>query len=214
YVYRNGWYNITGNFFTLTSDSLNEPSFSRYFPNSLNYGYLGFTIGHEMFHAFDSDNYKLILEGDNKNKFSVTQMSIDNYEEKSDCFVKQYGMEKESITNMNIDGLETLTENIADNGGIKIAHRAYMKWLQNNGNKDIEVPGFEKFTNEQLFFISVGRSYCEYQSKDNLENQIKRSKYAPGEIRTNVALSNYKPFSNAFNCQVNSKMNPEYKCEL
>uniref|UniRef100_A0A0K0FNG7 Phosphate-regulating neutral endopeptidase (inferred by orthology to a human protein) n=1 Tax=Strongyloides venezuelensis TaxID=75913 RepID=A0A0K0FNG7_STRVS len=214
YVYRNGWYNITSNFFTVSSDSLNEPSFSRYFPNSLNYGYLGFTLGHEMFHAFDSRNFNRILEGDNINEFNVTQMSMENYKEKSDCFVKQYSMQKESVTNLNINGLETLSENIADNGGIKIVHRAYMKWLQSNGGKDLVVPGFENFTNEQLFFISLGRSYCEYQSKDKLENQIKRSNYAPGEIRTNVALSNYKPFSNAFKCKLNSKMNPKGKCEL
>uniref|UniRef100_A0A0N5B2Z8 Peptidase_M13 domain-containing protein n=1 Tax=Strongyloides papillosus TaxID=174720 RepID=A0A0N5B2Z8_STREA len=214
YVYSNAWYNFQKNFFTINSDNLNEISFSAYYPMSLNYGYLGITIGHEISHGFDDEEYNRTLEGDNKNEFNVTQMSIKNFEEKSKCFVKQYGMQKESITNKNINGAQTLTENIVDNSGLKLAHRAYMKWFQSNGRKDKGVPGFEKFTNEQLFFIGAGRSFCEYKSKAHLEKQISTSKYTPAEIRTNVALSNYKPFSDAFNCPINSKMNPEDKCEL
>uniref|UniRef100_A0A0N5BM26 Peptidase_M13 domain-containing protein n=1 Tax=Strongyloides papillosus TaxID=174720 RepID=A0A0N5BM26_STREA len=214
YVNGNAGYGHIENFFLLNSDILNEPSFSVYYPMSLNYGGIGYTIGHEMLHAFDSDNYKIIFEGDNKNKFNVTQMSIKNFEEKSACFAKQYGLQKESITNKSINGLNTLGENIADNGGIKIAHRAYMKWLQSNGGKDKGVPGFEKFTNEQLFFISAGRSYCEYKSKVYLEKQIDKGRHSPAEIRTNVVLSNYKPFADAFECKLNSIMNPEDKCEL
>uniref|UniRef100_A0A0N5B6V8 Peptidase_M13 domain-containing protein n=1 Tax=Strongyloides papillosus TaxID=174720 RepID=A0A0N5B6V8_STREA len=213
-VYPNAYYYSKENSFSINADSLNEPSFSLYYPMSLNYGYVGATIGHEITHAFDNENYNRTLKGDNKNEFNVTQMSVKNWEEKIKCFVEQYGMQKESITNIKINGILTLSENIADNGGLKLAHRAYMKWLQNNGGEDIEVPGFEKFTNEQLLFISFGRKFCEYSSKDRLEEQIKTDEHTPSEIRTNVALSNYKPFSDAFNCPVNSKMNPEDKCEL
>uniref|UniRef100_A0A0N5B6W2 Peptidase_M13 domain-containing protein n=1 Tax=Strongyloides papillosus TaxID=174720 RepID=A0A0N5B6W2_STREA len=213
-VYNNAAYYYEKNYFSINADSLNEPSFSLYYPMSLNYGYLGFTIGHEISHAFDNQEYNRTLEGDNINKFNVTQISVKNLEEKIKCFVEQYGMQKESITNININGILTLTENIVDNSGLKLAHRAYMKWLQSNGGKDIEVPGFEKFTNEQLFFIGYGRNFCGYRSKDRLEEQIDTDEHTPSEIRTNAALSNYKPFSNAFNCPVNSKMNPEDKCEL
>uniref|UniRef100_A0A0K0FNH2 Phosphate-regulating neutral endopeptidase (inferred by orthology to a human protein) n=1 Tax=Strongyloides venezuelensis TaxID=75913 RepID=A0A0K0FNH2_STRVS len=214
YVYSNVFYDATGNFFTISSDTLNEPSFSKDFPNSLNYGYFGYTVANEMLHAFESDNYKSILEGGSKSKFTSSKMSMKNFEEKSDCFVKQYGIQKESITNKNVNGLETLSENIADNGVIKIVHRAYMKWLQSNGGKDLVVPGFENFTNEQLFFISLGRSQCVYTTKNYLGTVIDRSKHIPALIRTNMALSNYKPFSNAFKCELNSKMNPEDKCKL
>uniref|UniRef100_A0A0K0EW51 Phosphate-regulating neutral endopeptidase (inferred by orthology to a human protein) n=1 Tax=Strongyloides venezuelensis TaxID=75913 RepID=A0A0K0EW51_STRVS len=209
YVYANAQYNMIKNSFSINLDCLNEPSFSVYYPMSLNYGYLGFTIGHEITHAFDNERYNLTINSDNKNKFNVTQMSVKNLEEKVKCFVEQYGMQKESVTNININGILTLNENIADNGGLKLTHRAYMKWLQSNGGKDLRVPGFEKFTNEQLFFISYGRTFCEYKSENMLENQIKTGKHTPAEIRTNVALSNYKPFSDAFNCPVYSKMNPK-----
>uniref|UniRef100_A0A0N5C275 Peptidase_M13 domain-containing protein n=1 Tax=Strongyloides papillosus TaxID=174720 RepID=A0A0N5C275_STREA len=214
YVYSNGLYNFDENYFFISSDYLNEPSFSRNYPMSFNYGGIGYTIAHEISHAFDSTNYKSMVKGGNKNKFNVTKKSIRSFNEKSDCFIKQYDKQKESITNKNIDGVITLDENIADNGGVKIAHRAYMKYLQSIAGKDLVVPGFEDFTNEQLFFINVGKKNCQYSSKDILEKQIKNSEHPPGEIRVNVALSNYKPFSSAFKCKLNSKMNPESKCEL
>uniref|UniRef100_A0A0K0FNH0 Peptidase_M13 domain-containing protein n=1 Tax=Strongyloides venezuelensis TaxID=75913 RepID=A0A0K0FNH0_STRVS len=179
---------IAGGNFTKLRSFINEPSFSRNFPNSLNYSSLGAIIAHVMLHAFDSNHYNRTLEGDNRNKFNLTQMSVKNFEEKSKCFIKHYGMQKERITNKN--GLETLSENIADNDGLKIAHRAYKKWLKSNGSKDIGVLGFEKFTKEQLFFISSDRSYCEFRSKKNLEKEINQSTYIPVEIRTNIALSN------------------------
>uniref|UniRef100_A0A0K0FNH1 Phosphate-regulating neutral endopeptidase (inferred by orthology to a human protein) n=1 Tax=Strongyloides venezuelensis TaxID=75913 RepID=A0A0K0FNH1_STRVS len=214
YVNGNAWYNTDENYFSINSDYLNEPSFSAYYPMSLNYGFLGYTIAHEILHAFDNKNYKYMPIGSNYFTKNATQFSIENYEEKSDCFVKQYDMQKESITNKNINGSLTLSENIPDNGGLKIAHRAYMKYLQNIDGKDLVVPGFENFTNEQLFFISAGRSECTYMDKSELENLIERDPHTPAEIRTNMALSNYKPFSNAFQCELNSKMNPENKCEL
>uniref|UniRef100_A0A0N5BEM9 Peptidase_M13 domain-containing protein n=1 Tax=Strongyloides papillosus TaxID=174720 RepID=A0A0N5BEM9_STREA len=214
YVYGNAWYNPEENYFSINSDYLNEPSFSAYYPMSLNYGNLGYTIAHEILHAFDNNNYKYMPIGGNYFRKNATQFSIENYEKKSDCFVKQYGMQKETMTNKSVNGSLTLSENIPDNGGLKIAHRAYMKYLQSIDGKDLVLDGFEKFTHEQLFFISVGRSECRYMEKKELEELIENDPHTPAEIRTNVVLSNYKPFSKAFKCELNSKMNPENKCEL
>uniref|UniRef100_A0A0K0G680 Peptidase_M13 domain-containing protein n=1 Tax=Strongyloides venezuelensis TaxID=75913 RepID=A0A0K0G680_STRVS len=69
------------------------------------------------------------------------------------------------------------------------------------------------FTSEQLFFISIGRIFFEHKRKEHLEKQI-NDYHTPAEIHTNLALSNYKPFSNAFNCKLHSKINPEHKYEV
>uniref|UniRef100_A0A0N5B8Y6 Peptidase_M13 domain-containing protein n=1 Tax=Strongyloides papillosus TaxID=174720 RepID=A0A0N5B8Y6_STREA len=201
------------NKFSISASALKEHWFSRYFPHALNYGGIGFAIAHKILNAFDSNHYKYIYGIEGSGKLIVTPESIKNVDKKIDCFIKQYNMQKESITNKNVSGILTLAENIADNGGLKIAHRAYMKYLQSIGGKEPKVPGFEDFTSEQLFFISFGRTFCEDSSKSYIEEQLK-SVRAPSEIRINVALSNYKPFSNAFKCELNSKMNPEDKCEL
>lgn len=49
---------------------------------------------------------------------------------------------------------------------------------------------------------------------DNYLNTIAKSKYAPARYRVNGAVSNLKEFAEAFNCPVDSKMNPENKCSL
>uniref|UniRef100_A0A0N5C7V8 Peptidase_M13 domain-containing protein n=1 Tax=Strongyloides papillosus TaxID=174720 RepID=A0A0N5C7V8_STREA len=213
FAHKNAFYQRFYNKFGISASALKEHWFSRYFPHALNYGGVGFVITHEISHAFDDRNYKLIYDADEKGRLIVTPESIKNFEKKVECFVKQYDVQKENTTNKNVNGLLTLTENIADNSGLKIAHRAYMKYLQSIGGEEPKVPGFENFTSEQLFFISVGRTFCEHKSKFYKEQEMK-DPHTPPEIRINVALSNYKPFSSAFKCGTNSKMNPEGKCEL
>uniref|UniRef100_A0A0N5C7W0 Peptidase_M13 domain-containing protein n=1 Tax=Strongyloides papillosus TaxID=174720 RepID=A0A0N5C7W0_STREA len=235
YVKSNAWYDHLKNTFNINLDTLNEPLFIVHFLNSHNYGFFGYTIASQMMHDFD--NYKrtvvppyprflsgtnlprirgdnCILESDNKNKLNVTLWSIKNFEEKSKCFVEQYDMEKESRTNKSINISKTLARTIAYNGGLKIAHTVYMKYLQSFGGEESKYPGFENFNCEQLFFIAAGRRSCEYISEDILKEVIDKEEIVPQEIATNVALSNYKPFYDAFKCPVNSKMNLEDKCEL
>lgn len=54
-----------------------------------------------------------------------------------------------------IDGELTLGENIADNGGLREAYYAYKLYELNYG-QEMNLPGLEHFTHEQLLFISFG----------------------------------------------------------
>uniref|UniRef100_A0A0N5BEM6 Peptidase_M13 domain-containing protein n=1 Tax=Strongyloides papillosus TaxID=174720 RepID=A0A0N5BEM6_STREA len=214
YVHSNAMYHPMYNKFMVNSEALKEPSFSRYFLSSLNYGFIGFTIAHEILHAFDNNNYH--------HHFIIPDVPIpivsdelkEKFNEQSNCFIKQYDKQRESKATKNVDGKKTLSENIADNSGLKIVHRAYMKYLQSIGGEEPKVPGFENFTSEQLFFIIVGRNFCEHKSDEYFDESVTDKVHTPSEIRTNVALSNYEPFSSAFKCKLNSNMNPEHKCDL
>ncbi len=56
-----------------------------------------------------------------------------------------------------INGNRTLAENIADNGGVKVALHAYQSWLENHGsNETINVPG-GNFTENQIFFLAFAQ---------------------------------------------------------
>lgn len=47
-------------------------------------------------------------------------------------------------------------ENIADNGGVKQAFRAYLHWVQRNGVEGETLPGLNH-THTQLFFLNFAQ---------------------------------------------------------
>ena len=57
---------------------------------------------------------------------------------------------------INLNGINTQGENIADNGGIKEAYLGYKNWVQDNDIVEPKLPGHE-YTPEQLFWISWGQ---------------------------------------------------------
>ena len=56
---------------------------------------------------------------------------------------------------MQLKGKQTLGENIADNGGLKSAYNAYIKWVAENGEEPM-LPGIN-MTHRQLFFLRFGQ---------------------------------------------------------
>lgn len=59
---------------------------------------------------------------------------------------------------VQIKGKQTLGENIADNGGLKSAFRAYEHWVEKNGDEPL-LPGLN-FTHQQLFFLAFAQVKC------------------------------------------------------
>ena len=57
-----------------------------------------------------------------------------------------------------VNGLTTLGENIADNGGVKTAYYAYQSWLKANDYHESRaaLPGLN-MTAEQLFFVAFAQ---------------------------------------------------------
>ena len=52
----------------------------------------------------------------------------DKYVKKAQCIIAQYGNYTIPNLNMKLNGINTQGENIADNGGIKEAYRAYSEY--------------------------------------------------------------------------------------
>uniref|UniRef100_A0A0K0FQF2 Phage protein n=1 Tax=Strongyloides venezuelensis TaxID=75913 RepID=A0A0K0FQF2_STRVS len=92
-------------------------------------------------------------------------MLIENYNVKSDYFVKPYGLHKESITDIN--GFKKLSENITNIVGLEIGRRAYMKNLESIGGEDIIFDGYYEFTDEQFFLLMIVDSIVNIQLKAN-----------------------------------------------
>ena len=60
-----------------------------------------------------------------------------------------------SLNTVQLKGLQTLGENIADNGGLKSAFHAYEDWVSEHGEEPL-LPGLN-MTHQQLFFLAFGQ---------------------------------------------------------
>ena len=57
-------------------------------------------------------------------------MTVSRYVHKAQCMVGQYSQYTyPHLDNITVNGVNTLGENIADNGGIMTSYRAYGEWL-------------------------------------------------------------------------------------
>ena len=75
-----------------------------------------------------------------------------------------------------LNGINTQGENIADNGGIKEAYRAYVAWEEENG-EEARLPGFQDYTPRQMFWISAASVWCSvYRYGIVYTNRIVRKK--------------------------------------
>ena len=131
---------------------------------------------------------------------------------------------------INLNGITTQGENIADNGGIKEAYRAYRKftqeksffktyfllfverWEQRHGTEK-RLPGLSMNT-KQLFWMTAANVWCSKYRPKSLESRVRTGAHSPGMFRVKGPFSNSKEFANDFNCPLGSTYNPVDKCEV
>ncbi|KAF2893715.1 hypothetical protein ILUMI_12459, partial [Ignelater luminosus] len=204
-VYRN-----FQNSLELSAGILQSPFFSVDRPNYMNYGSIGFVIGHEITHGFDDKGRRYSKDGSAKNWWEEKTKQV--FIEKAQCIIDQYGNFTAPEVNRNLNGVTTLRENIADNGGIREAYLAYEKWVKINGEEP-RLPNL-KYSPKQLFWISAANSWCTTMKPETLEQQILTNLHAPAKFRILGTLRNSELFSKDFECPVGSKMNPVHKCRV
>uniref|UniRef100_A0A0K0EZY0 Peptidase_M13 domain-containing protein n=1 Tax=Strongyloides venezuelensis TaxID=75913 RepID=A0A0K0EZY0_STRVS len=167
--------------------------FNSSYPMSLFFGKMGFIIGREI---LDNLGDKYLKDNDN-----------------NECFAKLISNEFDKLSDQNKNGMLKLSEIIADNGGIKIAHQAYMNNLANMDSKVYDVDGFNKQLHDQLFFIGVGAGLCEVL-RDETSGGRQNIPSNLVELRVIKTLGSYKPFLEAFNCNEGTRMYSKNTCEL
>ncbi|KAI5752755.1 hypothetical protein M8J77_020003 [Diaphorina citri] len=214
----NAFNNIQTNSIIFPAGILQPPFFSLSRPESLNYGSIGIIIGHEIMHGFDD-------MGRQNDKFGNivqwwSQQTLETYQSKAECFVQQYGRYRipELDATLNAPalakGVATKGENIADNGGLEMGYLAYKKYLSEQGGFEPRIPGLEKFSPEQLFFIGYASNWCESVSTESLLEDYLSGEHSTQRLRVIGAVSNSEQFAKAFNCKAGSPMNPVNKCSI
>ena len=86
-----------------------------------------------------------------------TDESISAFDERVSCFVDQYN--KYTLMGQQIDGSLTITENLADNGGIQSTFRAYKNRIARGTARNFDLPILNKYTYDQIFFIAFSQGH-------------------------------------------------------
>ncbi|CAI5443240.1 unnamed protein product [Caenorhabditis angaria] len=207
YIFKYASYSPEYNQISIPVTELQPPFYKNEGQDFINYGSLGNIIGHEITHAFDDYGSQFDEFGNIRNWWDEHTKKV--FKNKTQCFVEQYNRSIEPLTGKNVDGMKTLSENIADNGGLRIAYDAFKNSQQNEKLK------FKKFSQDQMFFIAYANTWCEeIKSKPEMEQYLQISPHAPQSIRVNLPLQNLPEFSEAFKCSENSKMNPKHRCKV
>ncbi|XP_060581148.1 membrane metallo-endopeptidase-like 1 [Ruditapes philippinarum] len=207
----NAFYSPLQNAIMFPAGILQPPFYDKGQPKSMNYGGIGAVIGHEITHGFDDRGRQYDKTG-NLNQWWNTSV-ITRFKEKAQCIIDQYNEFVVPEAGLNINGINTQGENIADNGGLKQSFRAYRKWVEKRGKEEALLPGVN-FTNNQLFFINYAQVWCNNARKENIISAVNTGVHSPGQFRVVGTLQNTREFSAAFGCKKNSFMNPEKKCAV
>jgi len=197
----NAYYNPLANEIAFPAGILQPPFFSRNFPKAMNYGGIGMVMAHEVSHGFDDSGRKFSPTGQ-LTEWWAPEVS-ERFEERAACIEEQYsGYEVQS--DLFVNGKLTLGENIADLGGLKQSHRAYMAWVAENGPEP-EVAGLD---NEQLFFVAFAQGWCSIRTPESEKVQVKTDPHSPARFRVNGPVRNLPAFGKAFDCEVGAPLYP------
>uniref|UniRef100_A0A8C1JYB2 Membrane metallo-endopeptidase-like 1 n=1 Tax=Cyprinus carpio TaxID=7962 RepID=A0A8C1JYB2_CYPCA len=207
----NAFYSHNRNQIVFPAGILQPPFFSEKQLQALNFGGIGMVIGHEITHGFDDHGRNFDKDGNMYNWWS--NYSAERFEDQSKCMVEQYGKFSWKLAGgQNVSGITTLGENIADNGGVRQAYKAYMKWVEREGEEP-RLPGLD-MDHKQLFFLNFAQVWCGACRPEYAIQSIKTDPHSPLEYRVLGSLQNFEAFSEAFHCARGAPMNPEEKCRV
>ena len=194
----NAYYNSSMNEIVFPAGILQPPFYDPKADDAVNYGGIGAVIGHEMTHGFDDQGRKSDASGNLRDWW--TKEDGEKFMAKAAVVGKQFDAFS-PLDSVHVNGNLTMGENLADLGGLTIAHQAFQKTAQSKGGKSID-----GFTPEQRFFLGYAQIWRSNQRPEAMRQQIQTDPHSPGEYRTNGPLQNMPEFHAAFGCKDNDKM--------
>ncbi|KJH52725.1 peptidase family M13 [Dictyocaulus viviparus] len=214
----NAWYQPELNSITFPAAILHKPFYDPTWPSAVNFGGLGVIAGHELTHGFDDQGVQ--WDGTGVLSGWMDDISKSAFGKMAKCVVNEYNgfcpLNRTAYgTAACIDGAQTQGENIADNGGIHAAYRAYRNFINLYG-PDPQLPDDElqEFTSDQLFFLSFARVWCKKSSSDKeTELQILIDPHSPAQYRVWGTIQNFPAFKDAFHCP-SSPYAPDEHCNV
>jgi putative endopeptidase len=196
----NAYYNPTTNEICFPAAILQPPFFNADADDAVNYGAIGVVIGHEMTHGFDDQGRQFDKDG-NLNDWWTAE-DTEAFNKRADVLVAQYDA-IEIQPGLMANGRYTLGENIADQGGLRVAHTA-MKMAQGATVEAGVVTGgtepapIDNFSADQRFFLAYAGLWAQNIRPEEEARLTKLDVHSLGKWRVNGALRNVDDFFTAF----------------
>ncbi|KAF5299290.1 hypothetical protein FQA39_LY02463 [Lamprigera yunnana] len=203
------YYQAGENLLTFPAGYLQDVIFDENRPQYLNYGALGSSMGHQVFHT--------VFEGKSCRQSSKdydwhSTQSLLTFNEKLSCVAMHFGKYFVPEIKEYLNSSNTKAEDIADIAGVKLAYESYNNWINKNGPEQ-KLPGLD-YTPKQLFWIASAIRYCSKSTPLAMEKSVAHDYNTLKKYAVLGNLRNLDEFSNDFHCSRDSFMNNDNKCEL
>ncbi len=188
----NAYYYSQANEMVLPAGILQPPFYDQTKSIGWNYGGIGCILGHEMTHAFDKEGKEYDPNGFQKHWW--TPQDNRKYNEKTKALIELYGSQK--VYGLPVSGTKTLSENIADIGGMGIALDALNHTLD-----ETKLTKEERNNEYRNFFVSYATSWRVKERKRKQIQSLITDKHAPPFLRVNLVVSQFQEWYDAFDIQ-------------
>lgn len=186
----NAYYSPLSNEICFPAGILQAPYFNPDADPAENYGAIGVVIGHEMTHGFDDQGSQFDKDGNFANWW--TEADKEKFESLTSGLAEQFD-NIIVLGDTHANGRFTLGENIADQGGLRVAYTAYHNSLGDSEGKVID-----GFTPDQRFYLSYANVWAGNIRDEEILLRTKTDPHSLGRWRVNGSLRNIEPFFKAF----------------
>jgi len=196
----NAAYSLGRNKIEIPAAFLQPPIFDPELDEAVNYCTLGAIIGHEITHGFDSTGRLYDAAGNIRDWWS---------KEDAAKFVAQTGKlvaqadAYEAVPGVHLNGKLTVTENLADVGGISLAYEGLQAYLKEHPEADKKIDGY---TPQQRCFIAWSQLWAEKTREGALRQTVATDSHSPGSYRTTAASEHEDGFFQAFDIKPGDAM--------
>jgi len=194
----NAYYNPLNNEIVFPAAILQPPFFDPNADAAVNYGAIGAVIGHEMGHGFDDQGRKFGPDGGLKDWW--TQRDAQVFNGRVQKLIEQYSR-FEALPGLNVNGANTIGENIGDLGGLNMAYHAYQLSLK--GQPAPEIGGL---SGDQRFFLSWAQVWRTKYREESLRELVLSDVHSPPYFRVNGPLPNMDAWYAAFDVKPGDKL--------
>lgn len=183
----NAYYHPFKNIIVFPAAILQAPFYSLKQSSSQNYGGIGAVIAHEISHAFDN-NGSLFDEFGNLNNWWTDEDSA-HFKQLAQKMIEEF--DGIPFAGQRVNGKLTVSENIADAGGLSCA---------------LEAAKTEADFNAQEFFINWATIWRMKATEQYMQLLLSIDVHAPQKLRANIQAENLDDFYTAFDIKPGDKM--------